>query len=96
MSTNIGIVLENTNDGFARIKTNRSGACGGCDSDSGHCHSCLANSQMISRVANPINAGPGDTVRVALDSREVLKGAVVLYLYQNSTLTSDIEFPFGC
>lgn len=86
MSTSIGIVLDNTNDGFARIKTNRSGACGGCDSGSGHCHSCLANSQMISRVANPINAKPGETVRVELDSRNVFKGAAVLYLLPVFTL----------
>jgi len=86
MSTNIGIVLENNGDGFANIKTNRSGACGGCDSSSGHCHSCLANSQMICRVANPINAKPGETVRVELDSREVFKGAAVLYLLPVLTL----------
>lgn len=86
MSTSIGIVLDYTNDGFARIKTNRSGACGGCDSCSGHCHSCLANSQMITRVANPINARPGETVRVELDSREVFKGAAVLYLLPVLTL----------
>ena len=35
---------------------------------------------MISRVANPINAGPGEIVRVELDSREVFKGAAILYL----------------
>jgi len=86
MSTSIGIVLDNNGDGFARIKTNRSGACGGCDSSSGHCHSCLANSQMISRVANPINAKPGETVRVELASREVFKGAAVLYLLPVLTL----------
>ncbi len=88
MSTNIGIVLENNSDGFANIKTNRSGACGGCDSSSGHCHSCLANSQIISRVANPINAKPGETVRVELDSKEVFKGAAVLYLLPVLTLMS--------
>ena len=86
MSTNIGIVLDNNSDGFANIKTNRSGACGGFDSSSGHCHSCLANSQIISRVANPINAKPGETVRVELDSKEVFKGAAVLYLLPVLTL----------
>ncbi len=86
MSTNIGIILDNGADGFARVKSNRSGACGGCDGSSGHCHSCLASSQIISRVANPINARPGDTVRVELDSREVFKGAAVLYLLPVLTL----------
>lgn len=86
MSTTIGIVLDNNGNGFAHIKTNRSGACGGCDSGSGHCHSCLANSQIISRVANPINAKPGETVRVELDSKEIFKGAAVLYLLPVLTL----------
>ena len=86
MSATIGIVLDNLGDGFARIKTSRSGACGGCDSGSGHCHGCLANSEMISRAANPINAEPGELVRVELDSKEVFKGAAVLYLLPVLTL----------
>jgi sigma-E factor negative regulatory protein RseC len=86
MGERIGIVLEIENGGFARIVTNRSGACGGCDSSSEGCHGCLANSRMISLVANPVGAKSGDTVQVEINSKDLFKGAAVLYILPVLTL----------
>jgi sigma-E factor negative regulatory protein RseC len=86
MSERIGIVVENESGGFARIVTNRSSACSGCHTGSAGCGSCLANSKLVSLVADPVGAKPGDMVQVELNSKDLLKGAAVLYLLPVITL----------
>lgn len=80
MAEQIGIVLHDEMNGWARVVTDRKGACGGCSPSSGACSSCLANAKLESRVSNPINAKTGDVVKITLSSAVVLKGAAILYL----------------
>lgn len=80
MAEHIGIVKEIENIGFARVITDRKGACGGCESNPSGCRSCLSGVKMESRVANPAGASVGDVVKVELSSRELFSGAVILYL----------------
>jgi sigma-E factor negative regulatory protein RseC len=82
MAEQIGIVTEIDPGGWARVLTDRKGACGGCHSDlGGGCRSCLAGAKFESRVTNPLGAKPGDIVKVSLRSRDFFKGAVMLYLF---------------
>ena len=75
-----GIVIEAGPDGWARVITDRKGACGGCHTSHGGCSGCLSTAKMESRVANPVGAKPGDIVRVTLRSSDLFKGAALLYL----------------
>ena len=86
MSDRIGIVVSNENSGLARVATFRSPACGGCGTSSGGCPGCSSGAKVISLVTNPVGAKSGDTVRVKLDSKELLKGAMILYLLPVVTL----------
>ena len=82
MAEQIGIVTEIDPGGWARVLTDRKGACGGCHSDhGGGCRSCLAGAKFESRVTNPLGAKPGDVVKVSLRSRDFFKGAAMLYLF---------------
>ena len=80
MAEHIGIVIKTESRGFAQVVTDRKGACGGCQSTSDKCSSCLASAKMESRVANPIGAEPGDLVKVYLSSDKFFTGAAILYL----------------
>jgi len=80
MAEQIGIVLQNQVNGWARVVTDRKGACGGCKPSSGACSSCLTSAKLESRVSNPINAKAGDMVKITLSSAVLLKGAAILYL----------------
>lgn len=81
MAEQIGIIIEAEPGGMARVVTNRGNACGGCHSNhGGGCRSCLANAKMEIRVANPIGARSGDTVKFSLGSADFFKGAAVLYV----------------
>jgi sigma-E factor negative regulatory protein RseC len=81
MAEQIGIVTEIDPGGWARVLTDRKGACGGCHtSHGGGCRSCLAGAKFESRVTNPLGAKPGDVVKVSLRSRDFFKGAAMLYL----------------
>jgi len=80
MADQIGIVLHNNEDGWARVATDRKGACGGCQSSGGACRSCLTSAKLESRVINPINAETGDIVKINLPSTAVFKGAAIMYL----------------
>jgi positive regulator of sigma E activity len=80
MAERIGLVRENLQNGFAVVVTDRKGACSGCHSGDG-CRSCLSTgSKMESRVANPINAGAGDIVKISLNSSDLYKSAALFYL----------------
>ena len=63
MAEHIGIVLEVDTEGYARVVSDRKSACGGCQPSGSGCHSCLANSKMVSKVINPSSAGAGDIDR---------------------------------
>jgi sigma-E factor negative regulatory protein RseC len=80
MAEHIGIVIKTESRGFAQVVTDRKGACGGCQSTSDRCSSCLAGAKMDSRVVNPIGAEPGDLVKVHLSSEKFFTGADILYL----------------
>jgi len=80
MAELMAIVLENSIDGSARIVADRKGGCGGCHTGGGGCRSCLAGAKMETRAGNPLGARAGDLVKVSIDSREVFKGALLLYL----------------
>jgi sigma-E factor negative regulatory protein RseC len=82
MAEQIGIVTEIDPGGWARVLTDRKGACGGCHTNQGGgCRSCLAGAKFESRVTNPLGAKPGDVVKVSLRSRDFFKGAAMLYLF---------------
>jgi len=80
MAEHIGIVIKNESDRYARVMTDRKGACGGCQSTPHGCRSCLSSAKMESRVVNPVGAGPGDLVRIQLSSGNLYLGAAILYL----------------
>ncbi len=80
MAEQMAIVVENGEDGSARILTDRKGGCGGCQPKAGGCRSCLTGARMESRAANPLGAQAGDLVKVHIASKEVFKGAAILYL----------------
>ena len=80
MAEQIGIITGIEPDGWARVLSDRKGACGGCHSGHDGCRSCLAGSKFESRVTNAVGAQPGDLVKVRLNSRSFYKGAALLYL----------------
>jgi sigma-E factor negative regulatory protein RseC len=80
MSEQMAIVIETGPDGVARILSDRKGGCGGCHPGSGGCQSCLTGAKMETRAANPLGAKAGDVVKVSIASREVFKGAAILYI----------------
>ena len=81
MADHIGIVIQNEPGGYARVLTDRKGACGGCEPNSGGCRSCLSSAnKMESRVANSVGAEAGDLVKVHLSSGGFFTGAAILYL----------------
>lgn len=82
MAEQIGIVVDNMTNGLARVLTDRKGACGGCHS-AGHskCRSCLTTSAKLeSHVANPVDAGIGDVVKISISQAELFRGAALMYL----------------
>lgn len=86
MAEQIGIVLLNEMNGWARVVTDRKGACGDCQSGPSACRSCLSSAKLESRVTNPIDAKNGDVVKISLPSANLFKGAAILYLLPVATL----------
>ena len=86
MAEQMAIVIEAGEDGVARILADRKGGCGGCQTGAGGCRSCLSAAKMESRAANPVGARAGDLVKVRIASKEVFKGAAILYLLPVATL----------
>ena len=80
MAEHIGIVIKTESGDYAQVVTDRKGACGGCQSTSAGCRSCLASAKLESRVANPVSAKTGDLVKVHLSSSNLFTGAAILYL----------------
>lgn len=89
MTEQIGIVASIEHNGMARVLTDRQGACGGCHSGPGKCRGCLSTSgKLESHVANPINAGIGDVVKISISQGELFKGAALMYLLPILTLVA--------
>jgi sigma-E factor negative regulatory protein RseC len=80
MAEQIGIITAIDPGGWAKVLSDRKGACGGCHPGHGGCRSCLAGSKFESRVTNTIGAQPGDLVKVRLNSSNFFRGAALLYL----------------
>ena len=80
MSSQTGLVIGNGEKGYVRVLVNRTGGCSGCSKGGGGCSGCVTNSKDVSLVEDPLGAGPGDMVRVELNSIDVVKGAALLYL----------------
>ena len=64
--------------GKARIKTDRTSACGECG-HKGACHSLGGTSEMIVVVDNPVGARPGDFVEIRFETKSFLVGSFLLY-----------------
>lgn len=79
MAQRIGLVIQIEKDGWAKVATERKGACDGCGPGH-HCQSCLSSPKMVTSVLNPAGAKAGDLVTISLDSGMILKNAAVLYL----------------
>lgn len=86
MAEQIGIITGIDLDGWARVRSDRKGACGGCHSGHGGCRSCLAGSKFESHVTDTVGAQPGDLVKVSLNSSSFFKGAALLYLFPIAAL----------
>ena len=81
MAEQIGIVIQTEPGGWARVLSDRKGACGGCHGDhGGGCRGCLTSAKFESRVTNPVGAKAGDVVRISLRTEDLFKGAAVLYV----------------
>lgn len=80
MAEHIGMVIKTESGNYAKVVTDRIGACGGCQSTPGGCRSCLTSAKIESRVANPVGAETGDLVNIHLTSTNLLTGAAILYL----------------
>jgi len=74
-----GKVVGIEKNGWARVITERTGACGGCQTKQ-HCHSCLTNSKIEARALNMAGARTGDLVSVSIKTETLLKSAAILYL----------------
>lgn len=80
MADRIGIVVKKESNQYAQVMTDRKGGCGGCESTSHSCRSCLSSGKMESHVANPVGAKPGDLVKIHLSTENLYLGAAILYL----------------
>jgi sigma-E factor negative regulatory protein RseC len=80
MAEKMGIVVECTSAGWARVRADTRGVCNGCHESGGGCRTCLTSTSMESRAANPVGAQAGDVVKISLRSATLFKGAAVLYL----------------
>ncbi|MBM6869581.1 SoxR reducing system RseC family protein [Pseudoflavonifractor phocaeensis] len=68
-------------DGRAEVAVPRKSACGhDCSQCGGGCSEMLVQMEVTTVAANPVQAEPGDTVRVESDSKGILRIAAVVYL----------------
>ena len=65
-----------THDGKATVLIKKSSACG---HDCGECRLC-SNPEITVEILNPINAAPGDSVVIGVQTSQVLAWAFVLYI----------------
>ena len=76
MAQRIGLVIQLEKDGWAKVATERKGACDGCGPGH-HCQSCLSSPKVVTSVLNQAGAKAGDLVTDSTeDLRDKLKGLV--------------------
>jgi len=80
MGYRIGIVKEKEPGGCAQVVTERKSVCGECRRIKLVCYGCLLSPKVVGRVANPIGAEVGDTVKVHLPTGKLLTAAGMFYL----------------
>ena len=73
--TGEGIVVK-VSGNIATVRIKRSSACG---HDCGECNLCK-NPDIETDILNPIDAKPGDRVKIGTDTSKVLLSAFVLYM----------------
>jgi sigma-E factor negative regulatory protein RseC len=78
MAKQIAMVTKTSSKGMSEVLTERSGACGGCQTTHG-CTTCLSESKIRAKVNNPVGARPGDIVEIHMANRAVWQGALILY-----------------
>ena len=78
MTKQIGLVTRICTKGLTEVLTERTSACGGCQTTHG-CKSCLTSKKIKAKVNNPIGARPGDLVEIHLAQSAVVQSAVILY-----------------
>ena len=86
MSYRIGIVKTTEPSGYAQVATERKTVCGECSHNKIVCYGCLLSPKVIGRVANPIGAGAGDTVKIYLSAGKLYTAAAMFYLLPIFTL----------
>jgi sigma-E factor negative regulatory protein RseC len=86
MSYRTGIVQKKEPGGYAQVITERKTACGECHHRKLVCYGCLLNPKIVGRVANPIGAEAGDTVKIHLSTGKLLLAAGIFYLVPIFTL----------
>lgn len=87
MAKKKGRVIEISQDGWARVITERGDACNSCEA-SPFCHSIADCARLETNVLNKAGAGVGDLVTISLSSKMVFKGALILYIVPVAGLLS--------
>jgi sigma-E factor negative regulatory protein RseC len=85
MARKKGRVSRVDSKGWALVITEKSDACSNCESAQ-FCHALADCSRMESRVINRANARVGDSVSLSLNTKSVLKSALILYLLPTLSL----------
>ena len=78
MNEEVGIVKEIRNE-RALVVTDRQSMCGECAAKS-YCHTLGGGKEMVAEALNPIDAKPGDTVKIGIPSGTVAKASFVVYM----------------
>jgi sigma-E factor negative regulatory protein RseC len=86
MGYRIGIVKTTEPGGYAQVMTERKNVCGECYHNKIVCYGCLLNPKVIGRVANPVGARVGDTVKIHISARKLYTAAGMFYLLPVFTL----------
>jgi sigma-E factor negative regulatory protein RseC len=85
MSRKKGRVSRVDPNGWAMVITEKGDACSNCESAQ-FCHSLADCSRIETRVINKADARVGDSVSLSLNSRSILKSALILYLLPTVSL----------
>jgi sigma-E factor negative regulatory protein RseC len=86
MSYRTGIVQKKEPGGYAQVVTERKTVCGKCHHRKLVCYGCLLSPKIVGRVANPVGAEAGDTVKIYLSTGKLLLAAGIFYLVPIFTL----------
>lgn len=86
MGYKIGIVKATEPGGYAQVMTERKNVCEACHHSKLVCYGCLLNPKVIGRVANPVGARVGDTVKIHISARKLNTAAGMFYLLPVFTL----------